>query len=407
MYLFVFLCSLIIFISFAFMPVARRAGAPFLLIALIIGMLLGEDGPGRIEFSNFNFAFDLGSVALAVILFAGGLETDRRVFRSAGAPATSLATLGVLVTAGITGVAAALLLQVPWQVGLLLGAAVASTDAAATFLLIQQSGIGLRPRLKDTLLLESGLNDPMAIFLTVTLTSLVATMQTDAPFDLASMGVLLVMQAGIGILGGIFGGRLLARLLDTLSLPVGTYPVMTLAGALVIFAGVSLLDGSGFLAAYLAGISLKAKLKRPIDRIVDFNEAFQWLCQLVLFLTLGLLVTPSALLQDIWPTIGIAAVLMLVARPLAVFASVGWMGFTLRENIFLSWVGLRGAVPILLAIYPVISPGPITVGFFNVVFVIVAISLTTQGWTIGPVARLLGLGPQPPKAKYEAEVSAP
>ncbi|WP_370232908.1 potassium/proton antiporter, partial [Hyphomonas sp.] len=306
MYLFVFLCSLIIFISFAFMPVARRAGAPFLLIALIIGMLLGEDGPGRIEFSNFNFAFDLGSVALAVILFAGGLETDRRVFRSAGAPATSLATLGVLVTAGISGVAAALLLQVPWQVGLLLGAAVASTDAAATFLLIQQSGIGLRPRLKDTLLLESGLNDPMAIFLTVTLTSLVAKMQTDAPFDLASMGVLLVMQAGIGILGGIFGGRLLARLLDTLSLPVGTYPVMTLAGALVIFAGVSLLGGSGFLAAYLAGISLKAKLKRPIDRIVDFNEAFQWLCQLVLFLTLGLLVTPSALLQDIWPTIGIA-----------------------------------------------------------------------------------------------------
>ena len=169
---------------------------------------------------------------------------------------------------------------------------------------------------------------------------------------------------------------------------------MTLAGALVIFTGVSLVGGSGFLAAYLAGVSFKAKLKRPIDRIVDFNEAFQWLCQMVLFLTLGLLVTPSALLNDIWPAIGCAAVLMLIARPLAVFASVGWMGFSFRENVFLSWVGLRGAVPILLAIYPVIAPGPISVGFFNVVFVIVTISLTIQGWTIAPTARLLRLGPE-------------
>ncbi|WP_290495912.1 potassium/proton antiporter [Hyphomonas sp. UBA4494] len=394
MELFVFLCSLIIFVSFALMPLARRAGAPILLIALLIGMLLGEDGPGRIQFSNFNFAFDLGSVALAVILFAGGLETGRSVFRSAGAPASLLATIGVLITAGITGVAACLFMGLPWQVGLLLGAAVASTDAAATFLLVQQSGIALRQRLKDTLLLESGLNDPMAIFLTVSLTTLVASIQTNAPADLPGMALFLLMQAGIGILGGVLGGRLLARILDRLFLPMGTYPIMTLAGALVIFTGVSLVGGSGFLAAYLAGVSFKAKLKRPIDRIVDFNEAFQWLCQMVLFLTLGLLVTPSALLNDIWPAIGCAAVLMLIARPLAVFASVGWMGFSFRENVFLSWVGLRGAVPILLAIYPVIAPGPISVGFFNVVFVIVTISLTIQGWTIAPTAGLLRLGPE-------------
>jgi len=392
--LFVFLCSLIIFVSFALMPLARRAGAPFLLIALLIGMLLGEDGPGRIQFSNFAFAFDLGSVALAVILFAGGLETGRSVFRSAGTPASLLATVGVLITGGVTGIAACFLIDVPWQVGLLLGATVASTDAAATFLLVQQSGIGLRQRLKDTLLLESGLNDPMAIFLTVSLTTLVASIQTNAPMDLGGMALFLVMQAGIGIVGGILGGRVLARILDQLLLPLGTYPIMTLAGALVIFTGVSLLGGSGFLAAYLAGISLKARLKRPIDRIVDFNEAFQWLCQMVLFLTLGLLVTPSALLQDIWPAIGCAVVLMLIARPVAVFLSVGWMGFTFRENIFLSWVGLRGAVPILLAIYPVITPGPISVGFFNIVFIIVTISLTIQGWTIAPAARILRLGPE-------------
>ncbi len=394
MELFVFLCSLIIFVSFAMMPLARRAGAPFLLIALLIGMLLGEDGPGRIQFSNFDFAFDLGSVALAVILFAGGLETGRSVFRSAGTPASLLATIGVLITGGITGIAACFVMDVPWQVGFLLGATVASTDAAATFLLVQQSGIGLRQRLKDTLLLESGLNDPMAIFLTVSLTTLVASIQTNAPVDLGGMALFLLMQASIGIVGGILGGRVLAKILDQLSLPLGTYPIMTLAGALVIFTGVSLLGGSGFLAAYLAGISLKARLKRPIDRIVDFNEAFQWLCQMVLFLTLGLLVTPSALLQDIWPAIGCAVVLMLIARPVAVFLSVGWMGFTFRENIFLSWVGLRGAVPILLAIYPVITPGPISVGFFNIVFIIVTISLTIQGWTIAPAARILRLGPE-------------
>ena len=379
MELFVFLCSLIIFVSFAMMPLARRAGAPFLLIALLIGMLLGEDGPGRIQFSNFDFAFDLGSVALAVILFAGGLEPGRSVFRSAGPPASLLATIGVLITGGITGIAACFLMDVPWQVGLLLGATVASTDAAATFLLVQQSCIGLRQRLKDTLLLESGLNDPMAIFLTVSLTTLVASMQTNAPVDLGGMALFLLMQASIGIVGGILGGRVLAKILDQLSLPLGTYPIMTLAGALVIFTGVSLLGGSGFLAAYLAGISLKARLKRPIDRIVDFNEAFQWLCQMVLFLTLGLLVTPSALLQDIWPAIGCAVVLMLIARPVAVFLSVGWMGFTFRENIFLSWVGLRG---------------PISVGFFNIVFIIVTISLTIQGWTIAPAARILRLGPE-------------
>ncbi len=403
MELFVFLCSLIIFVSFALMPLARRAGAPFLLIALVIGMLLGEDGPGNIQFSNFAFAFDLGSVALAVILFAGGLETGRSVFRSGGAPASILATLGVLITAAITGLAACLLMHVPWQVGLLLGAAVASTDAAATFLLVQQSGIGLRQRLKDTLLLESGLNDPMAIFLTVSLTTLVASLQTNAPVDFGGMALFLVLQAGVGTVGGVFGGRLLARILDRLALPIGTYPVMTLAGALAIFTGVSLLGGSGFLAAYLAGLTLKARLKRPIDRIVDFNEAFQWLCQMVLFLTLGLLVTPSALLHDIWPAIGCAVVLMLVARPVAVFASVGWMGFSFRENVFLSWVGLRGAVPILLAIYPVIAPGPISIGFFNVVFVIVTISLTIQGWTIAPAARILGLDPAVPKVSQSAD----
>jgi len=389
--LFLFLCSLVVFASFALMPVARRAGAPFLLLALVIGMLLGEDGPGGIQFSNFGLAFELGSIALAVILFAGGLEAERSVFRSAGAAATSLATFGVLITAGVTGLAATFILGLPWMQGLLLGAAVASTDAAATFLLVQQSGIDLRKRLKDTLMLESGINDPMAIFLTVSLTTLVAAQFAGETQGLSGFLLFLAQQAGLGLLVGLAGGRLLAWLTDRLALPMGTYPALTLTGALAIYSGTSLLGGSGFLAAYLAGFMLKAYLRRPIDRIEDFNEAFQWLCQMVLFLMLGLLVTPSALLKEFWPAIACAGVLMLVARPLAVFASVGWMGFSFKENVFLSWVGLRGAVPVLLAIYPVIAPGPVTVGFFNVVFVIVTVSLVTQGWTIGTAARWLKL----------------
>lgn len=396
MALFLFLCSLVVFASFALMPVARRAGAPFLLLALVIGMLLGEDGPGGIHFSNFGFAFDLGSVALAVILFAGGLEADRTVFRTAGIPAASLATLGVLITGGVTGLAATFILGVPWLQGLLLGAAVASTDAAATFLLVQQSGIDLRKRVRDTLMLEFGINDPMAIFLTVSLTTIVAAQHAGEALALPGMLLFLVQQAGIGLLAGLGGGRLLAFLVDRLNLPMGTYPAMTLSGALAIFSGTMLIGGSGFLAVYLAGFMLKAYLRRPIDRIEDFNEAFQWLCQMVLFLMLGLLVTPSALLRDFWPALACAAVLMLVARPVAVFASAGWMGFSLRESTFLSWVGLRGAVPVLLAIYPVIAPGPVSVGFFNVVFVIVTVSLVTQGWTIGTAARLLKLGEKPP-----------
>ncbi len=394
MALFLFICSVVVLASFALMPLARRAGAPFLLLALAIGMLLGEDGPGQIQFSNFSLAFELGSVALAVILFAGGLEAERSVFRTAGRAAASLATFGVLITAAVTGSAAVFILNIGWMEGLLLGAAVASTDAAATFLLVQQSGIDLRKRVRDTLMLESGINDPMAIFLTISLTTMVAAQHTGGMADYAGFAIFLAQQAGIGLIAGLAGGRALAFITDRLNLPMGTYPALTLTGALAIYSGTDLLGGSGFLAVYLAGFMLKAYLRRPIDRIEDFNEAFQWLCQMVLFLMLGLLVTPHALLAEFWPSLACAAVLMLVARPVAVFASTGWMGFNVREKLFISWIGLRGAVPVLLAIYPVISPGPVTVGFFNIVFVIVTVSLIAQGWSLGPLARLMNLGEQ-------------
>jgi len=390
----VFFSSLVVFCTFALMPLARRAGAPILLIVLGIGMLLGVDGPGGIRFYSYQTGFDLGSIALAIILFAGGLETERGMIRNAWKSSILMATLGVLVTALVVGLFATYVLGMPPLVGLLLGATVASTDAAATFLLIQQSKGGLGERVKNTLVLESGLNDPMAIFLTVSLTAMVNGGVPDSASEIGGFLLFLGAQITIGLVGGIAGGRALTFVIDRMSLPNGTYPAMALSGALVIYAAVALLGGSGFLAAYIVGIIIRNRLRRPLDNILNFNEALQWISQMALFLMLGLMVAPSHLLKDIWAALAIAGVLMFIARPLAVMISVGWTGFSVRENIFLSWVGLRGAVPVLLAIYPVITPGPVTIEFFNIVFVIVVTSLIAQGWTIVPLANLLRLGEQ-------------
>jgi NhaP-type Na+/H+ and K+/H+ antiporter len=389
----IFLSSVIVFATFTLMPLARRSGAPILLIVLGVGMLLGVDGPGGIRFYSFQTGFDLGSIALAIILFAGGLETERGMFHNARNPSVMMATLGVCVTAVIVGLFASVVVGLPPFVGLLLGATVASTDAAATFLLIQQSKAGISERVKNTLVLESGLNDPMAIFLVVSLTAIV---NGGPPGSLQAAGGFLIFlgtQIGVGLAGGILGGRALTFIIDRMTLPNGTYPAMALSGALAIYASVALLGGSGFLAVYIVGIAIRNRLRRPLDNILNFNEALQWISQMALFLLLGLLVAPSHLLKDIWAALAIAAVLMFVARPLAVLVSIGWMGFTARENLFLSWVGLRGAVPVLLAIYPVITPGPVTIAFFNIVFVIVVVSLVAQGWTIAPLANLLKLRP--------------
>jgi cell volume regulation protein A len=407
MELVIFLSSMVVFATFALMPLARRSGAPILLIVLGVGMLLGVDGPGGIRFYSFQTGFDLGSFALAIILFAGGLETERGVFHNARNSSVVMATLGVLVTALVVGLFASFVLGMPPVVGLLLGATVASTDAAATFLLIQQSKVGISERVKNTLVLESGLNDPMAIFLVVSLTAVVNGGPPDSLREVGGFLIFLGSQIGVGLVGGILGGRALTFAIDRMTLPNGTYPAMALSGALAIYAAIALLGGSGFLAVYIVGIVIRNRLKRPLDNILNFNEALQWISQMALFLMLGLLVAPSQLLEDIWPALAVAAVLMFVARPLAVMVSIGWMGFSARENLFLSWVGLRGAVPVLLAIYPVITPGPVTIEFFNGVFVIVVMSLIAQGWTIAPLANFLKLNEQAGQdAELEADVEA-
>jgi cell volume regulation protein A len=391
MTVYLLLGAALVFASILLTPLSTRVGTPLLLIFLAVGMLMGENGPGGVLFDDFTLAYELGSIALALILFSGGLDTPKTDIRKAAAPALVLATLGVVLTATGIGIVAAWVFNWSLTQGLLLGAVVGSTDAAATFLLLQQRGILLKGRVRETILVESGLNDPMAIFLTIAFVSLVdqgiAFSWSLAPGLLPRLG----LQFGVGAVAGLAGGRILAWSIDRIPLPTGLYPPFALAGALALFAATQLAGGSGFLALYLCGIVLRSYVNYPAERIINFHEALAWLSQIVMFLMLGLLVTPRHLGATLVPALIIAAVLMFAARPLAVVLCSAPFGFSLREIGYIGWVGLRGAVPIFLAIIPVISPGPTTESFFNVVFVVVIASLLLQGWTIPLVARWLGI----------------
>ena len=381
--------ALLVVVSILLEPIAARIGAPLLLLFLALGMLLGEDGPGGIPFDDFEIAYNLGVLALAMILLAGGLETPLADVRRAAAPAFVLATFGVVVTAATVGAAATFLFSVPLLEGLLLGAVVGSTDAAATFLLLGQRNLRLRGRVRETILVESGINDPMAIFLTVTLVAIVDAGASVDAGSLPDLAAEFAQQLGLGAIAGLSGGYLLGRVANRVRLPLGLYAPLCLAGAIAVFGGTRLLGGSGFLAIYLTGLMLTWRLRRAQDRIVHFHEGLAWLSQILMFVMLGLLVTPSNLGATLLPAIALALVLIFVARPLAVLICLTPFRFPWRDQLFVGWVGLRGAVPIFLAIIPVISPGPVTVTFFNVVVVIVIASLLLQGWTIPWAARRL------------------
>jgi cell volume regulation protein A len=395
----------IVFVSILLTPISTRIGAPLLLLFLLLGMLVGEDGPGDFHFEDFSLAYNIGSVALALILFSGGLDTSPREIRTAAVPAFLLATLGVVLTAAGVGTVAVWLFDMPLAMGLLLGSVVASTDAAATFLMLQQSGIRLRGRIRETILVESGINDPMAIFLTTVLVMLVDSGTELSWAVLPDLLPDLALQLGLGLLAGLAGGRLLSWLIDRFTLPTGLYPPFALTGGLIIFSATQLAGGSGFLAIYLCGIMITATLRQPLERkerITHFHEGLAWLSQIVMFLMLGVLVTPHELADSLLVALVFALVLMFVIRPLAVFLCLSPLRFNWRDQLFIGWVGLRGAVPIFLAIIPVISPGPVTAVFFNVVFVIVICSLLLQGWTISTVARRLGVALPKPTALNSA-----
>jgi cell volume regulation protein A len=367
---------------------SRRFGAPLLLVFLILGMLAGEDGPGGLIFNDFSLAFLLGNLALAIIIFDGGLGTRKSTFRVSLKPALSLATVGVLVTAAITGFFAHWLLDLSWQEGLLIGAIVGSTDAAAVFGLLRTAGLNLKERAGATLEIESGSNDPMAIFLTIAMVHLIVQDSSNPGW---SFLVAFVQQIGLGTVIGLSGGYLLTQLLKRLNLPSALYPLLALAGGLSVFGLANLLGGSGFLAIYLVGVLVgNAPLPYGND-IHRFHDGIAWLSQIGMFLMLGLLITPSHLPPIILPAIAIAAVLIFVARPVAVLLSLLPFRFPWREQVFVGWCGLRGAVPFILALFPSLAGMENTATYFELVFFVVLVSLLLQGWTIAPMARWLGI----------------
>ena len=384
----IFLAGVLFITSILATVITPRLGVPLLLVFLIIGMLAGENGPGGVHFEDYGLANLAGTAALSVVLFDGGMRTHMASFRVGLRPAVSLATFGVLITAGICGVFAAWLLKLSWVEGLLIGAIVGSTDAAAVFSLLHTNAVRLNERVTSILEIESGANDPMAVFLTL---ALLAYIQLPAEYEALDSLLLFVQQMGLGALIGIGGGRALVSAINRLELSESLYPLLAFFGGLLIFGITGMLHGSGFLAAYLAGVIVGNRRTRAFAGIRRFHDGVAWMAQIGMFVGLGLLVTPTELLPIADEALLIALVLIVVARPVAVLFSLMPFGLPLREQVYMSWVGLRGSVPIVLATFPLLAGVDNAKLFFNIAFFIVLISLVVQGWTLAPAARLLGL----------------
>lgn len=398
------LAGVLLLLGIASSKFSARLGVPVLVLFLSVGMLAGSEGLGRIPFEDYALANNIGSVALAVILFDGGLRTPLQAVRRVWKPALALSTIGVLITSLITGLAAAWVLGLPLLQGLLVGSIVGSTDAAAVFSVLRSSGLRLPERLTATLEVESGANDPMAIFLTLGLVGVISG-SADSPLALLW---LFLGQFGVGTIAGLLVGRLATWAVNRVNLDTpGLYPLLALAFALVAFGAAAVLGGSGFLAVYIAGIVLGSSSIVFRRGIFSFHDAIAWLGQIVLFVMLGLLSFPSRLLAVAWEGLLIALVLILVARPIAVWASVWPFRFRRRELSFLSWVGLKGAVPITLATFPLLAGVPKSGQIFNAVFFVVVLSALSQGWSLPLVARWLHIGrPAEPSPAVSVEINA-
>ena len=379
----IMLGALLVLLGILSSLVAMRFGAPLLLVFLIIGMIAGETGPGGIQFDDVRTTYVVGSIALALILFDGGLRTRFATFRSVLGPAVTLATAGVLLTAVFTAPVAAYAFDLRWIEALLVGAVVASTDAAAVFFLVHARGLRLRPRVGATLEVESASNDPFAVLLTMLIVEFLAVGDRSWQHVVA----VLAEQAVLGTLIGVIGGRAMAFVLNRLALAQGLHAPFVATAALVIFGFAAAVHASGFLAVYLAGLVVGNRQMRAHNTVVVFLDAVTWLAQIVMFVLLGLLVWPLRLLGSIWPALAVAATLMLFARPLAVFLCLAPFHFPWREKTFISWVGLRGAVGIFLASIPLLIGLPKAYLYFDIAFVVVLASLLVQGWTIGWAAR--------------------
>jgi len=357
--------AVLLLLSVLVSKISDRFGVPTLLLFLVLGMLAGSDGPGGIAFDDPAAAQFIGVVALVQILFAGGLDTEWERVRPVLKEGLLLATVGVLITALVTGLFATVLLGFPLLEGLLLGAIVSSTDAAAVFSVLRSKGVGLKGQLQPLLELESGSNDPMAIFLTVGLSQLI-TQPDSSPLGLLGLFLLQMLVGGVA---GYLMGRVMLFLVNRLKLGYeGLYPVLILSMAFLTFGLTDLLGGSGFLAVYLAGLVLGHHDFIHKRSLVRFNDGLAWLMQIAMFLTLGLLVFPSELVPIIGVGLLMAFCLIFIARPLGTFVGLLPSAFRWRGKAFISWVGLRGAVPIVLATFPLLNQIPQADLIFNVVF---------------------------------------
>ncbi|WP_237356579.1 potassium/proton antiporter [Xanthobacter sp. YC-JY1] len=383
---------------------AARFGAPILLVFLVVGVAAGEGGPGGIHFDDYWATYMVGSAALAVILFDGGLRMRVASMRGAILPAVGLSTVGVAFTAALVALVAAPLLGLGWMEALLVGAIVASTDAAAVLFLVRAQGLHLGRRVGSVIEIESATNDPAAVFLTVLLVELLTSHLAD-PGLMVVFGALREMVVGAVL--GVAGGYALVALLNRVDLPGGLHPVMVVGVAVLLFALTSLLHGSGFLAVYLAGLVVGNRPVRAIASITSFLDTITWLCQIVMFVMLGMLVSPEKILQYALPALGVAAFLILVGRPAAVFACLAPFHFSLKEKLFVSWAGLRGAVSIFLATIPMLAHLPMAEVYFNVAFAVVLVSLILHGWTMAYAARRLDVAlsdPDPGVRRFEIDL---
>ncbi|AWB56284.1 potassium/proton antiporter [Colwellia sp. Arc7-D] len=389
----ILLAAVLILLGIISSKLSARLGLPVLVLFLIVGMLAGEDGPGGILFDNAEAAHSLGTLALALILFDGGLQTPFKAIKLVWKPASALATFGVLITGAITGYAAAYILGISLLHGMLLGAIVGSTDAAAVFSLLRNAGIHLTGKLKATLEIESASNDPMAIFLTIGLLEILVNDMTPG----TGLLVMFLSQMGLGIAVGLAVGWISVRLINRIQLvAAGLYPVLVAACGLLSFGITANIGGSGFLAVFITGVVIGNSRFVFQRSTFLFHDGLAWLSQITMFVVLGLLITPTSLL-DVWlEGLIIAFVLIFIARPLAVMPILALFGFNLREMTLVSWVGLRGSVPIILAIFPLIFGLPGAALIFNVVFFVVLISATLQGSSLAWMARKLKLTLPPP-----------
>ena len=383
--------AILLVLSIIASKASGRVGIPAVLLFLALGMLAGSEGPGGIYFDDAGLAQHLGVLALVFILFSGGIDTNWQSVRPAIGKALALSTLGVLITAGLVGGFATVVLGFGWIESLLLGAIVSSTDAAAVFSVLRMSNVGLKGELKPLLELESGSNDPMAVFLTIGLTNILVN-------PAASVVSLVPMFFQQMILGAAFGyaiGRGIVLVINRIKLEYeGLYPVLTVSMVLLTYGLTALIGGNGFLAVYVAGLVMGSKAFIHKRSLMRFHDGLTWLMQIMMFITLGLLVFPSRLVPIIGFGLLVSAFLIFVARPIAVFTTLLPARMHVKEKLFVSWVGLRGALPIILATFPLLAHVPQADAIFNIVFFIVITSALIQGTSIPPVARWLGVDEQ-------------